>query len=364
MNQEFNLIDEPWICVRLKDCTVKEVGLKELFFNAQDYAGLAGETKTQDFAVLRLLLAVMHTVFARYDTEGNKVDRKRDINLPMRNWKTIWENKQIPQEPINNYFATWRDRFWLFDDKYPFYQSNKAKNIDSIYSTAKMIGSLAESAHKFRLFTEQVGHMGYMEDKVNKDNKKKEPRRIIPLSYAQAARWLINLQCFDDRAAKKSKQVPKQPWVGKLHLIAIEGDNLFETLMLNYVADYEEKGDLESPSWEWDEKAREKIFPPDGSNKVQVKIPNNQAELLTLQSRCIYLVRENGQVIGYHIARGAYFEEEDLALEKMTLWRYNAKEKNFKPQRYDRSKLIWQEFGSIVPNADEGDGSSIAEPGY
>lgn len=349
MNQEFNLIDEPWICVRTKDCTVKEVGLKELFFKAHEYVGLAGETKTQDFAVLRFLLAIMHTVFARYDAEGNRVEENSDIDLPMQNWQDIWENKQIPQAPINDYFETWRDRFWLFDEKYPFYQSNEAKTVGSMYSSAKMIGSLVESANKFRLFSEQVGYMG---DKA----------RIIPLKYAQAARWLINLQCFDDIAAKKNMQVPKQPWVGKLHLIAIEGNNLFETLMLNYVADYDKEDDVtESPSWEWDEKERKKIFPPDGSNCVKIKIPNNQAELLTLQSRCVYLVRENGQVIGYHIAGGAYFEEEDFALEQMTLWRY--KDDKFKPQRYDRSKLIWQEFGSIVSNAEKGNNETHRRPG-
>lgn len=56
---EFNLLTEPWIRVRLRDNTVREVSLTEALVSAQDYADLAGEMPTQNAAVLRLLLAVL-----------------------------------------------------------------------------------------------------------------------------------------------------------------------------------------------------------------------------------------------------------------------------------------------------------------
>ena len=61
MDREFNLIDEPWICVRDNGCEVKEISIRQVFEHAQDYTELAGETKTQDMAVLRFLLAVIYT---------------------------------------------------------------------------------------------------------------------------------------------------------------------------------------------------------------------------------------------------------------------------------------------------------------
>ena len=61
---EFDLLTEPWIRVRLKDNTVQEVSLTEALVSAQDYVDLAGEMPTQDAAVLRLLLAVLFTVFS------------------------------------------------------------------------------------------------------------------------------------------------------------------------------------------------------------------------------------------------------------------------------------------------------------
>ena len=52
---EFNLLTEPWIRVRLRDNTVREVSLTEALVSAQDYVDLAGEMPTQNAAVLRLL---------------------------------------------------------------------------------------------------------------------------------------------------------------------------------------------------------------------------------------------------------------------------------------------------------------------
>lgn len=68
MNEiEFNLLTEPWIRVRLRDNTVREVSLTEALVSAQDYVDLAGEMPSQNAVVLRLLLAVLFTVFSRMD---------------------------------------------------------------------------------------------------------------------------------------------------------------------------------------------------------------------------------------------------------------------------------------------------------
>lgn len=325
MKREFNLIDEPWICVRTSDLTVKEVSLKEAFLNADMYIELAGETKSQDFAVLRLLLAIMHTVFSRYDADGNDIDIIDDTNFPIYNWANIWQSGHIPEKPIEKYFEKWYDRFWLFDEYYPFYQSNAVNGRGKIYSTAKMIGSLFESGNKPRLFSDR-----YNDGRL--------------LSYSEATRWLLHINCFDDIAAKKP--TPKKTWTSKLSFIAIKGANLFETLMLNYNALYDiEKEIYEShPSWETDNNSDE--------FNCLIAIPNNQAALLSLQSRKIYLCKENGMVNGYYISGGDYFDEEDVIDEQMTLWKSYKEKKDsnfkYKPKLYDVSKKAWQEFGSIA----------------
>ena len=70
---EFNLLEEPWIRVLRPDCRVEEVSLRQVLLQAQAYSDLAGELPTQDVAVLRLLLAVLHGVFGRVNAQGQPV---------------------------------------------------------------------------------------------------------------------------------------------------------------------------------------------------------------------------------------------------------------------------------------------------
>ena len=139
----FNLLDEPWISVVYDEKgTTKEVSLQELFINAHQYKDLAGDTKTQDFAVLRVLLAVLHTVFSRFDADGNvyeylAVDERFKQIEPVEEsniadyqddlydtWIALWESGKFP-DIVNHYLEKWRDRFYLFDEEYPFFQVRK-----------------------------------------------------------------------------------------------------------------------------------------------------------------------------------------------------------------------------------------------
>ncbi len=67
----FNLLEEPWIFV-ISDTkgSLELVSLVQLFQNAHKYKQLAGETQMQNFAILRMLLAVLHTVFSRLMLRG------------------------------------------------------------------------------------------------------------------------------------------------------------------------------------------------------------------------------------------------------------------------------------------------------
>ncbi|HAG14543.1 MAG TPA: type I-E CRISPR-associated protein Cse1/CasA [Ruminococcus sp.] len=317
----FNLIDEPWIMVRCRDGKVKSVSLKETLLSSHTFSGLAGETKTQDFALFRLMLAVLYTVFSRYDFDGQEIEADDMQEFALDCWKEIWDTGKLPAAPIERYLTEWHERFWLFDDEFPFYQT-KAVEDRKECSTAKLIGTLFESDNKTRLFSD----------------RSPEGRN---LSFAEAARWLVNLNQFDDIA---SKPTPKQTWCGKLSMIALIGDSLFQTLMLNYRADYDatrEKAEL--PAWETDR--RQITF------NQQIAVPDNQAALLTLQSRNLLLCVKNGMVCAFKQIGGDWFEEEAVFDEQMTLWSgyqdKKAPHPEFKPKRYDSTKLIWQEFPSI-----------------
>ena len=99
---EFNLLTEPWVRVRLPDNTVQEVSLTDALVHAQEYMDLAGEMSTQDAAMLRLLLAVLFTVFSRVNEVGEP-EPLEDEETALERWGALWELKHFPEQPIRDY---------------------------------------------------------------------------------------------------------------------------------------------------------------------------------------------------------------------------------------------------------------------
>lgn len=66
----FNLVTEPWIQVLDKNGNPKEVSLLDVFEDAASYQRLAGDMASQDLVILRLLVAILTTVYSRVDANG------------------------------------------------------------------------------------------------------------------------------------------------------------------------------------------------------------------------------------------------------------------------------------------------------
>lgn len=153
--KEFNLQDEPWIRVVKADCTVREVSLREVLLNAHTYSSLAGEMPTQDIAVLRTLLAVVHTIFSRMDENGEK-RAIQDVDDALDRWEALWNLGYFPEKPVQMYLEEWHERFYLFHPDKPFYQAKDAAD-GTKFKAAKLNGAISESGHKERLFSMRKG---------------------------------------------------------------------------------------------------------------------------------------------------------------------------------------------------------------
>lgn len=334
---EFNLLDEKWILVRKSDCTVDELSLTDALLKSHEYVELAGELPTQDVAVLRLMLAVLHTVFSRYSPQGEP-SPLYDSDDAADRWKELWNAGRLPEKPIRDYLASVHDRFWLFHPDRPFYQTEAAK-IGTEYTASKLNGAVSESGNKIRLFCGCTG--------VQKSE----------LSYSEAARWLLYVNNYDDTSSKpKGKNLPSPGagWLGKLGLITIRGNNLFETLvynliLLNHKRNFSEVWGPECPAWEPDV--------PNTAERAEIPMPDNLSELYTLQSRRLWLNRDdNEKVIGYNLLGGDFFEKVDAFIEPMTVWskvkgNERAGEK-FQPRRHDSSVQMWREFSYAFETAE------------
>ncbi|WP_130837299.1 type I-E CRISPR-associated protein Cse1/CasA [Lachnoclostridium sp. Marseille-P6806] len=345
MEPEFNLCEENWICLLGKNGAVSELSLPEALIHAHEYVDIRGEMPAQDIAVLRLLLAVLHTVFSRVNAAGEEAPIERPKDARNR-WETLWRLGKLPEEPIRNYLNEWRDRFWLFHEERPFWQVNEAE-LGTKYEAAKLNGEISESSNKVRLFSAYSGE------------SKQE------LSCAQAARWLLYINGYDDTSAKpKGKELPSPGagWLGKLGLITAVGKNLFETLMLNLtlLKDGTELWEEEDfPVWE-----REK---PRAGERTEIALPENQAELLTLQSRRLLLVRNKEKVTGVRVLGGDFFAKEFAFSEQMTVWRAVKEKKDrppvFQPRRHDPAKQMWRDFGAVFPSDRNQGKEAVRNPG-
>jgi CRISPR system Cascade subunit CasA len=332
--REFNLIDEPWIRVMDESCKVVEVSLLDAIINAHKYKSLGGELPTQDVAVMRLILAVIHTVVSRYDEYGDENDLEDSEDDALDRWKGLWEQGYFPENAVREYLEQWHERFWLFHPDRPFGQV-AGLTAGTDYNSPKLNGEISESGNKIRLFSAYSG------------------KEKLSLTYSQSARWLLYLNAYDDTSAKPTKEgkakaggslpSPGAGWLGKLGLIYISGNNLFETLMLNLVminkdeVQYEQK-----PLWEYENIS--------DAERTKIAIPDNLAELYTVQSRRLLLNRCNGEVVSYRLLGGDFFDKENAFFEPMTVWRTPKKEgEDYTPKRHDSSRQMWREF-SVMYN--------------
>lgn len=333
MEKEFNILDEPWIKIITTECEIKEISLQDALLSAHMFEHLAGELPTQDFAILRLLLAVLHAVFYHVDVLGNEAPMENADDAITR-WKELWKLGYFPEEPIREYLETWRERFWLFHPERPFYQANSAQ-IGTEYTTAKLNGELSESSNKLRLFPQRSG--------IGKSS----------VDYAEAARWLLHVNGFDDTSAKpKGRGLPSvgTGWLGKIGLIAAKGNTLFETLMLNFVLidQNEEIWKSAKPIWEMETTPEEE--------RVKIPLVADQAALLTLQSRRLLLKRESGRVIGYSLLGGDFFDRQNATVEQMTVWYANYEgniRTGFSPKRHTKAHQMWRDFSVLTVQNDK-----------
>ena len=366
MMPRYNLLDEKWIQVASKD-TVEKVSIKELFADAAKYKELAGDMKTQDFAVMRVMLAILHTVFSRFDSKGDpyeffEVDEKSFLQIGeleendledyedalYQTWIDIWNAKEFPKV-VYEYLEKWRDRFFLYDDKYPFFQVIKEVIEKDATGGGEFYGKNIN-----RLVSESNNKQAYFSPK---DESYKE--YIVD---DELARWLITLQGYIGTSDKKkvgSAKTYSKGWLYDLGGVYLQGNNLFETLMLNFVIAHNENNNLlktQKPCWEAEtiEKNIELYF----HNGI-----DNIASLYTAWCREIFIDpnRTKEDKFVCFIAKLPEIEHSDAFLEPMTVWKYNDtgeyKDK-YRPRKHDANKSMWRNFGLLT-----GVGEGTRKPG-
>jgi cse1 family CRISPR-associated protein len=366
MMPRYNLLDEKWIQVASKD-TVEKVSIKELFAGAAKYKELAGDMKIQDFAIMRVMLSILHTVFSRFDSNGDpyeffEVDRESFLQTGdieenyledyedalYQTWIDIWNTKEFPKV-VDEYLEKWRERFFLYDDKYPFFQVTKEVIEKDASKTENFFGKninrlISESNNKTALFSPK-----------NEDGKEY-------LKDDEVARWLITFQgysgSFHERARSFSKDMSASyGWLYSLGGIYLKGKNLFETLMLNFTIGNNEKNNLlkiQKPCWEMDtvEKNVDLYF----HNGI-----DNIASLYTLWSKEVVIDPNHSENLEFNCRMLMLPEIDNINnfLEPMSIWNSDKNDKDkFYSRKHEANQAMWRNFGLLT-----GANESARKPG-
>ncbi|NMO04930.1 type I-E CRISPR-associated protein Cse1/CasA [Gordonia sp. TBRC 11910] len=321
---KFNLVDDPWIVARTVSNTPTTVSLRELFHRAGQLTRVAGELPTQDFAVLRIALAVLYrTLWLRDETYD-------DIDIG-----ELWSAEALPLTEIDAYLDSWRHRFELFDADQPFMlvpdlvtASGNTSGLEALVAGSPGVGSL---------FTMQ--------------------QHVDSLTPAEAARWLIHCQAFDisgikpgavgDARVKGGKGYPLGiGWAGWLGGLTVEGSTLRETLIHNFVPpEHEDPDDL--PLWE--------LAPLTAAERQGVE-PHGPIGLFTWPIRRIRLYHNGTHVTDALISNGdpvPYWRQQ--AVEPMSAWRYSDpqtkkyKSTIFMPRQHDAGRSLWRSLSALLP---------------
>lgn len=302
MNQmTFDLLNQPWVKVRMLDGCVTEVSLRDVFHKAHEISDLAGESATQDSAVLRMLLAVVIRSVRLTDmVEQPAVD-------------TWDELRNMPDfgDLVGSYLDTVHDRFDLFHTTHPFFQVADLQTTKGEYdSAATLIPDVGP--HLFSTRTEKGAQS---------------------LSAAEAARWVIHHQAYSpsgiksgavgDQRVKGGKGYPiGTGWVGALGSVFIVGPTLKDTLLLSIPLDAFEPEpiDIEKdvPPWE----RTPDTAAPRGLEEVD---PRGVVDILTWQQRRIRLwPDEQGQVRQALVCNGDKIRVANQFIEPLSSFRFSA----------------------------------------
>ncbi|OZM71260.1 type I-E CRISPR-associated protein Cse1/CasA [Amycolatopsis antarctica] len=324
----FDLCGEPWIPARTLTGEAVELSLMDLFDRAHELVALSGDLATQDAALTRLLLAVLHRA----------VGGPRDF----QHWRELWNAERLPGEQISDYLSTHRDRFDLFHPRTPFFQVPDLRTARG--ETSELNKLVADVPNGRPFFTNRLG--GEMS-----------------LSFAEAARWLVHCQAFDPSGIKSGAQDDPRTkggkgypigtgWCGRIGTVLVEGATVRETLLLNLLpADFDETGrapGTDLPSWE-----REPG--PVG----QERTATGPLDLYTWQARRIRLFAQGSRVTEVLICNGEAIAPQNMhQTEPLTSWRRSqAQQKKlglptvYMPREHDPKRTVWRGLPSLLPAA-------------
>lgn len=308
----FNLIDEKWIPVRFSDGVRDELGIRDTLLRAKEIAAIEDHSPLVMAALHRFLLAVLYRAL-----EG-----PTDINQA----KVLFK-QGLPHEKITVYLEKWRDRFWLFNEKYPFYQVPDYK-------------------------TEKRRSWAAMAAEHNADNAKVlfdhlDVTESGEIASRRAACWLLACQTFALGGGKSDFQYTKGGPSATAVMVLPLGRNLESTLILSLVPENREVFHEDVPIWE---RESESFLSLRNGMKRSM---SGWADLYTWRTRSIkFHLDGDGDTIGeLAFASGIECLPEGI-VDPMVGYKIIRQERGKQSIRFHErgERGYWRDFDSLLPD--------------
>jgi CRISPR system Cascade subunit CasA len=328
--KSFDLTVEKWIpCITLTreyNC----YSLRDVFAEAHTLREVHGDTPLVTVALYRLLLAVLHSV-PRYKCRESS------------DWLTLWQLGKFDTDAICHYLDQQSERFNLFHEQYPFGQDIGTAHGQPFKK------SLAEVMHE----VSAGNNAAWFDHTLETDGFERDA--------ATAARIVLSARSFGLTGRDSSGGYQSfGPLVNDV-IFVVQGDNLFETLMLNLYL-YQDRDPLpekdDRPIWEHDAP----LEPRTGLTLAQSgggsQHPGGYLDLLTWPSRRILLKRDDdGMVRWLKMDQGWVLHADDAVKDPMKAYKTQkqaagkGRKKSETPGKvalqWDENRALWRDSTAL-----------------
>lgn len=303
----YNLIDEKWIPVRFPDGTRRELGIRDTLLQSGAIEAIEDPSPLVVAGLHRFLLAVLYRAL-----EG-----PTDIDQA----KALF-NTGFPGEKITAYLEKWRDRFWLFHEKYPFGQIP------------------AFTPRVWRAWTVLAAEHNADNAKVLFDHVDVEaPGDIFE---GAAARWILATQTFSVSCGKSELSHTGTAPSATAALVVPLGRNLQDTLLFCLVPQNREVSFADLPMWERSPESVEVL------KEGLERSPSGLGDRYTWRARSICLeVNDSGRIGRLAFASGVGNSSVEQT-DPMAGYRVDDKKGRLPIQFRDRG--LWRDFDSLLPD--------------
>ncbi len=248
----YNLFDERWIPVLNVESKLEEVSLSDILLKIDNYVEIKDNSPLFEYSIYRFLILLIMDVF--------QITSQDDF-------ESLYEDKKFDHGKIETYKQTWYNRFDLFHDTFPFYQTN-------LSFSNKDLKTISTLFHELPTGNNPVHFNHTLEDSHS----------IHPKICARALLTIPIFSLSGGRGYSPSIN-GTPPWY-----VIIKGKNLFETILFNLCfTPIEENSGTGKVQWKDDQ-----IDYSD--NEVQTV---SLLEGLCFKSRFLKLIPEKGSVCTY-----------------------------------------------------------------